>query len=79
MTLADVATRATAYLEASDLPAGSRGRALSEAALSAIELGHRGPSVETLRALEHAYGLDPNTLTTTHTPRMRGARTAVEV
>lgn len=73
MTLADVASRATVYLKeraASD-PDRKRSTSLSEGALSAIELGIRGPSVETLEALEHAYGLPSGTLTTTYTPRVR--------
>lgn len=42
---------------------------LTRGALSAIESGLRGPSVQVLDALAVAYGLDPGDITTDFTPR----------
>ncbi len=40
-------------------------------AISAIENGHRGASVQMLAALCAAYGLRPDAVTTTYEPRTR--------
>lgn len=45
--------------------------ALTRASLSAIEHGHRGASVDTLRALSLALGMGPDALTVDYTPRER--------
>lgn len=49
------------------------GRPLTRGALSAIENGHRGASREVLAALEIAYGLRPDSITTDYAPRSREA------
>lgn len=42
---------------------------ISRGHLSGIENGHRGASVQMLHALEVAYGLDPDAVTTDYIPR----------
>ena len=41
----------------------------TKGALSAIENGHRGASVELIAALEMVYGLQPGDITTNYAPR----------
>lgn len=48
----------------------------TKGALSAIELGHRGASAELLHAMEAAYELPPNSITTDYTPRAAAAEVA---
>ncbi|WP_284252412.1 helix-turn-helix domain-containing protein [Litorihabitans aurantiacus] len=45
---------------------------VSRGSLSAIESGARGASDLMLRALERAYGLPEDSLTTDYSPRVRG-------
>lgn len=45
-------------------------------AISAIEHGHRGASVQMLAALETALGLRPRALTTDYEPRQRDIKAA---
>ena len=47
------------------------GRAYTRGAISAIENGHRGASIELLDALAVAYGLRPGAVTTAYEPRAR--------
>lgn len=47
------------------------GKPFTRGALSAIENGHRGASRAVLAALEVAYGLRPEALTTNYVPRNR--------
>ena len=49
------------------------GHRYTRGALSAIENGHRGASVETIEALTVAYGLRPGAITTAYEPRVREA------
>lgn len=49
-------------------------RTFTKGALSAIETGLRGASAHTLRALEHAYGLQRGAIVTTYEPRRRELR-----
>ena len=46
------------------------GERLTRGALSAIELGHRGASRETLRGLESAFRIRRGALTTSYSPRI---------
>lgn len=43
----------------------------SRGVLSAIENGHRGASAELLKAIALAYGVRPEAITTTYSPRIR--------
>ena len=45
------------------------GRSITRGAVSAIELGHRGASVDTLAALAQAYGIEPGVIAVSYTPR----------
>jgi transcriptional regulator with XRE-family HTH domain len=63
LTLDEVATRMAQ--EFPEMPTPSRG------ALSAIENGHRGASVQMLSALCAAYGLRNGAITTNYEPRTR--------
>lgn len=45
------------------------GKRYTVGAISAVENGHRGASVELLRALEGAYGLPEGSITTQYEPR----------
>ncbi|MEV0367572.1 helix-turn-helix domain-containing protein [Nocardia fusca] len=49
------------------------GRRYSRGSISAVENGHRGASIELLRALEIVYGLPSDSIDTAYQPRHRSA------
>lgn len=53
--------------------ADATGKQLTRGALSGIENGHRGASVDALAGLEAAYGLRTGSISTTYEPRVRVA------
>lgn len=49
-------------------------RRYTRGAISGVERGHRGASVELLRDMERAYGIDIHSITTDYQPRAAAAR-----
>ena len=66
-TLDDIADRVEALT----------GERPTKGALSAIESGIRGASIELLAALNEAYGFEPGAITTDYTPRASASAEAV--